>query len=466
MPKLKSNNIVKTLKNNTMVLVLVAIIILFQVLITAFEKGSLLNPANITNIINQNAYVVILATGMLMCILTGGNIDLSIGSIVCLVGAVCGTLIVNNNWPVSLTIAICLLVGLAIGAWHGLWIAYVHVPPFICTLSGMLLWRGVALIILNGLTISPFPQNYMNLFSSYIPEVFIAQEADETIEEMENDFEMYVYDETEENDEATDDFAIADAEETSDYSTDDEEIEYFDFSSDNEDEEIEEEQDPNARRTMIVTLAVSLLTIIIMLLANIYSRISKKKKGYDVGSLGGFCTKLILLSAVIATVGIFLALDRGIPVVLILVGVIVAVYSYFTQNTVPGRYLYAIGGNEKAARLSGVNTDHVMFFAYTNMGFLSAVAALVCTARFNSAAPTAGTNYEMDAIASCFIGGASAYGGTGTVGGAVVGAIFMGVLNNGMSILGVDSNWQRAVKGMVLLLAVIFDVVSKRKKSK
>ena len=172
-----------------------------------------------------------------------------------------------------------------------------------------------------------------------------------------------------------------------------------------------------------------------------------------------------MISAVILLVAGLLGQDSGIPVILILMAVIVAVYSYYTQNTVPGRYLYALGGNAKAAKLSGVNTDKVMFFAYTNMGFLSAVAALVCISRLNSAAPTAGTNYEMDAISSCFIGGASAYGGTGTVSGAVVGAVFMGVLNNGMSILGIDSNWQRAVKGLVLLLAVLFDVMSKKKKS-
>ena len=171
------------------------------------------------------------------------------------------------------------------------------------------------------------------------------------------------------------------------------------------------------------------------------------------------------MSVVILIVGQFLACSRGIPVILILLAIIIAAYAYFTQNTVPGRYLYAIGGNEKAAKLSGVNTNKVMFFAYTNMGFIAAVAALVTVARLNSAQPTAGQNYEMDAIASCFIGGASAYGGTGTVTGAVIGAVFMGVLNNGMSILGVDMNWQRAVKGLVLLLAVIFDVVSKKKKS-
>ena len=175
---------------------------------------------------------------------------------------------------------------------------------------------------------------------------------------------------------------------------------------------------------------------------------------------------MALTTAIILVIASLLGKHKGLPVILILIAVIVACYTYYTENTVPGRYLYAIGGNAKAAQLSGVNTDNVMFFAYTNMGFLSAVAALVCVARFNSAAPTAGNSYEMDAIGSCFIGGASAYGGTGTVKGAVIGAIFMGVLNNGMSILGVDSNWQKAVKGLVLLLAVIFDVVSKRRKSK
>ena len=389
-----SLNIKKSLKNNTMLIILAAVMILFQILIVAFDKGSLFAPSNITNIINQNAYVVILATGMLLCILTGGNIDLSVGSVICLVGALAGTLIVNLHWPIWLSICLCLLTGLFIGAWHGFWIAFVHIPPFICTLSGMLLWRGVALIILNGLTISPFPEKYMKLFSNYLP----GTSANEAV-------------------------------------------------------------------IFGVTVGIALLACVVLVLVETISRISKVKKGYTVGSLPGFIAKMVILCAVIMAVGILLGKDKGIPVVLIIVAVIVAIYAYYTQNTVPGRYLYAIGGNEKAARLSGVNTDKVMMFAYTNMGFLSAVAALVCVARFNSAAPTAGQNYEMDAIASCFIGGASAYGGTGTIGGAVIGAIFMGILNNGMSILGVDSNWQRAVKGLVLLLAVIFDVVSKKKKS-
>ncbi|MBP5174885.1 MAG: sugar ABC transporter permease [Treponema sp.] len=383
----------RTLKNNTMMFVLVGVMILFEVLIGAKSgwNSHLFAPANITNLIRQNTYVAILATGMLLCILTGGNIDLSIGSVVALVGALAGVFIVTWQLPIWLSIVLCLLIGTLIGAFHGFFIAFVHIPPFITTLAGMLLWRGVATIVLDGKPIAPFPQKYLNLFES-----FIHGKGNSTLD--------------------------------------------------------------------IVTMIVVAVCCLVFIALEIKGRITKLKKGYEVPSKIAFITKLVILSAVIIAVGLFLALDRGIPVVFILLAVIVAIYSYFTQHTVPGRYLYAIGGNEKAARLSGVNTNNVMFFAYTNMGFISAVAALVTIARLNSAQPTAGQNYEMDAIASCFIGGASAYGGTGTVSGAIVGAIFMGVLNNGMSILGVDMNWQRAVKGLVLLLAVIMDVVSKKKK--
>jgi ABC-type xylose transport system, permease component len=377
--------------------------LLFQIFIVATDNGSLFAPSNITNIINQNAYVVILATGMLLCILTGGNIDLSVGSIVAFVGAIAGTLIVNFHWNIYVSIAMCLFIGILIGAWHGMWIAFVHIPPFIVTLAGMLLWRGAALIVLNGLTISPMPDNYLALFTSYLPTV-----------------------------------------------------------SENM---LDAEPDKAMALTFWVTMIFAAVCCVVLIIAEILQRGAKRRKGYETTALGLFIARLILFCAVIMVVASFLGQDKGIPVILIIVAVIVAVYAYYTQNTVPGRYLYALGGNAKAAQLSGVNTDRVMFFAYTNMGFLSAVAALACVARFNSAAPTAGTSYEMDAIGSCFIGGASAYGGTGTVGGAVIGAIFMGVLNNGMSILGVDSNWQKTVKGLVLLLAVLFDVLSKKRKS-
>ena len=404
-----SNTLRAVLKSNTMLFILVGVMILFEILIRITGHGSLFAPANVTNIIRQNAYVAILATGMLLCILTGGNIDLSVGSVVALVGALAGVFIVNWGWPIWLAVIACLILGTAIGAFHGFFIAYIHIPPFITTLAGMLLWRGVATIVLDGRPIAPFPQKYLNLFESYLP-----VSTDATYEKF-GDIELF-----------------------------DEWVDKY---------------------TLMITLIVTLIAILAYVILEIVSRRNKIKKNYTVQSRGSFIAKLVVLSIVIFIIGQFLARDRGLPVVLILLGVIIAVYSYFTQNTVPGRYLYAIGGNEKAARLSGVNTKNVMFFAYTNMGFIAAVAALVTIARMNSAQPTAGQNYEMDAIASCFIGGASAYGGTGTVGGAVVGAIFMGVLNNGMSILGVDMNWQRAVKGMVLLAAVIFDVVSKQKKA-
>lgn len=410
-----TNSLKKMLKGNTMIFILLAVMLFFQALIVGFGKGSLFAPENITNLINQNAWVVILATGMLLCILTGGNIDLSVGSVICLVGAVAGILIVNLGWPVIPSIIVCLIVGTAIGAWHGFFIAYVHIPPFICTLSGMLLWRGVALILLGGMTISPFPSTFMNIFNSYLPDLALEQATDELFEASEDAYYALV--------------------------------------------------DKNAQITLIVTLIIAVICCFVTVASAVFSRASKKRKGYSVSSVGSFMGKQVVLCAVIMLVGWLLAQDKGLPLILVILAVIVGIYSYYTQNTVPGRYLYAIGGNEKAARLSGVNTDNVMFFAYTNMGFIAAVAGLVCAARLNSAAPTVGTSYEMDAIASCFIGGASAYGGTGTVGGAVIGAVFMGILNNGMSILGVDANWQRAVKGLVLLLAVIFDVVSKKRSS-
>ncbi len=385
-------NIRETLKKNTMLIALVVVMLLFQALILANGKGSLFDPQNITNLILQNSYVVILATGMLLCILTGGNIDLSVGSVVVLVGAFAGTFIVNMKLNIYLSIFLCLLIGIAIGAWQGFWIAFVRIPAFIVTLAGMLLWRGLAQVILYGLTISPFPDNYLKYFTSFIP--------------------------------------------------------------------------GESQNAFALSVIVGAVVFVVYAVVQVLQRSQKMRKGYDVPSLPVFIAKLAILGVVIGLLAFLLGKHKGIPVVLILLGVVVLFYGYFTSNTVPGRYLYAMGGNEKAAKLSGIDTNKVLFFAYTNMGFLSAVAALVCVARFNSASPSAGQNYELDAIGSCFIGGASAYGGTGTLGGAVIGAIFMGVLNNGMSILGVDANWQRTVKGLVLLVAVVFDVLSKKQNAK
>lgn len=377
-----------------MLIALAAVVVLFQTLITATDRGSLFAPANISNLISQNSYVVILVAGMLLCILTGGNIDLSVGSVAALVGAVAGTLIVNMGVNIYLSIAVCLLIGLCIGAWQGFWIAYMRIPAFIVTLAGMLLWRGVALIILNGLTIAPLPDRYLRYFNSFIP--------------------------------YTEDKAAV-----------------FAF-----------------------TLSAGVVICLIYAAARIFGRTRKKRKNYALEPLAVFSLRTAAICAIVMAFACSLGRHKGIPVVLVLLSLIVAVYGYLTQNTVPGRYFYAMGGNEKTAKLSGIDTNKVLFAAYTNMAFLAAVAALVGVARFNSAAPSAGINYEMDAIGACFIGGASAYGGTGTIGGAVIGAIFMGVLNNGMSILGVDANWQRAVKGLVVLAAVVFDVLSKRRPAK
>ena len=294
---------------------------------------------------------------------------MSVGSIVCLVGAVVGKLMVNGGVNMWVAIGAGLLVGLGIGVWQAFWIAYVRIPPFIVTLAGMLLWRGVALLVLDGLTISPMPD------------------------------------------------------------------------------------------------AAGILISVGYIASVIWKRIKAKKNGYQQSNLYGDIARCVIITAVVMFVCIKLYSYKGLPTILILLAVIVAAYAYYTSKTVSGRYYYAVGGNENAAKLSGVKTNRVYFIAYVNMAVLSAVAALVCIARFNSAAPTAGTNYEMDAIGACFIGGASAYGGIGTVPGVVIGAIFMGVLNNGMSIMGIDANWQKAVKGLVLLAAVAFDVISKKKQS-
>ncbi len=374
-----------------MLIALIVVIILFQVLIIAAGKGSLLKPQNVSNIIAQNSYVVILATGMLLCILTGGNIDLSVGSIVALVGAVAGTLIIEMHVNVYVAILVCLLVGTFIGAIQAYCIAYVGIPPFIATLGGMLLWRGIAQVILQGMTLAPYPDEYLKYFTSFLP--------------------------------ATDDATLL----------------------------------------IGTTMIVASVICVVFVASELSGRAKKIKKEYTVESMPVLLTKLVIICGVILSFAFLLGNYKGYPVVLILIAAVVLVYAYFTNNTVPGRYLYALGGNAKATRLSGVNTKKMMFFAYTNMGFLCAVAALVCIARFNSSAPSLGDGYELDAIGACFIGGASAYGGTGTVGGSVIGAIFMGVLNNGMSILGIDANWQKAVKGFVLVAAVGFDVLSKRK---
>lgn len=383
------NQFKSILKKYTMVIVLVLVFAIFAI----GTKGRMLLPANINNLIAQNAYVFILATGMLLCILTGGNIDLSVGSVVCFVGAIGGKLMVDMHWPVLPTIVVMIVSGLLIGAWQGFWIAYMKIPPFITTLAGMLAFRGLSNVILNGLTLSPMPDSYLNLFNSYIPDFFHG-----------NGFN-------------------------------------------------------------ITSMLVGVLSVVILVVLTMRSRKAKMSKGYHVESASAMFSRITIIALAILAFTYKLSQYKGLPVVLIWVGVVIMIYSYITSKTTIGRHFYAVGGNEKAAKLSGIDTNKVFFIAYTNMAFLAAIAGMVTIARLNSANPTAGTNYEMDAIGSCFIGGASAYGGIGTVPGVIVGAILMGVINLGMNIMGVDANYQKVVKGLVLLAAVIFDIVSKKKKS-
>ena len=403
--------ILNMLKRNTLLIALILVMILFEIAIQSTGHGSLFSPSNFTNIIYQNSYVIILAVGMLFLIIGCGNIDLSVGSIVALVGAVAGVLMVNNEYNIYMSMALCLLLGIVIGAWHGFWIAYIRIPSFIVTLAGMLLFRGLALIVLDGITINPFPADYLTMFTSYFPS-----------------FDSGYFQEQLAS-------GLSRAEVRAGMSA-------IVFS-----------------KTMTVTAVI----VIAYLVGIIYSRVSKIKKGYEVVPLYAFLFQHVLALAAIIASCILLGENKGIPVILILIAVVVIVYAFIANKTVVGRRIYALGGNEKAAKLSGVNTSRLLFLSYVIMGLLAAVAALVCVARFNSASPMAGTGYELDAIGACFIGGASAYGGVGTVGGAVIGAIFMGVLNNGMSILGIDANWQKAVKGLVLLAAVVTDVMSKKR---
>lgn len=388
MSKAKVLNLVQ---KYTMIIILILVVVFFAVR----SGGKLLMPQNITNIISQNAYVFVLATGMLLCILTGGNIDLSVGSVVCFTGAIGATLMSKgaNMWVAVIAM---LLIGIAVGAWQAFWIAYIHVPPFITTLSGMLVFRGLSNVVLNGMTMSVTNEKFVMLFGGgancYVPD-FIGK---------------------------------------------------------------------GNSKLNILCIVVGAIAIAVYLYSVIRSRVNRTKKGYSVEPVAATVAKTVAICAVIAFFTLKLAQYKGLPMSLIWVAVVVLFYGYLTSKTTIGRHLYAVGGNETATKLSGINTKFVYFFAYTNMGFLAGLAGILTIARLTSAQPTYGQNYEMDAIGSCFIGGASAYGGVGTVPGVIVGALLMGVINIGMSIIGVDQNYQKVVKGLVLLAAVIFDVVTKK----
>ena len=387
---MNSTSLMTGVKKYTMVIVLVILTLFFNYT----TEGKILSPNSLSNLIAQNAYVFVLATGMLLCILTGGNIDLSVGSVVCFVGAVGATLMETKGWNPVVASIMMLVIGLAIGAWQGFWIAFVRVPPFIVTLSGMLIFRGLSNVVLQGMTVSLKSVGFIKTFGGgadcYVPDFF--------------------------------------------------QVEGFN----------------------VTCMLAGAIACVLYLGIVLKGRLARSKKGYETESLVITLIRTLVICAVILAFSYKIALYRGIPTALIWVMVIVLVYGYITSKTTTGRYFYAVGGNEKATKLSGINTNKVYFIAYTNMGLLAALAGMLTIARMTSAQPTYGQNYEMDAIGSCFIGGASAYGGVGTVPGVIVGAVIMGIINLGMSSMGVDANYQKVVKGLVLLVAVIFDVMTKK----
>ncbi|WZL81113.1 sugar ABC transporter permease [Vallitaleaceae bacterium 9-2] len=387
----KSGAIKKLLKANMrqygMIIALVSIMIFFAIL----TNGILLQPLNITNLILQNSYILILATGMLLVILTG-NIDLSVGSVVAFVGAVAATLMITYEMNFVVVTILSLLLGALIGALQGSVIAFFKVPAFIVTLGGMLMFRGLAMVVLGGRSLAPFPEKFTVISSGFIPDPFYAATGG-----------------------------------------------YF----------------------LTIIIGVVLSAIIVYLMFK--ERNSNKAYGLEVLPFSFFMGQMILLVAALNAFTFVMASYRGIPNIFILLLLLIVVYTFITSKTIFGRHVYALGGNEKAAALSGVKTDRTMFLVYTNMGFLSALSGLVFAARLNAATPKAGQSFELDAIASCFIGGASASGGVGTIIGAIIGGLVMGVMNNGMSLVGLGIDWQQAIKGLVLVLAVLFDIYTKSK---
>ncbi|MGV8895324.1 MAG: multiple monosaccharide ABC transporter permease [Rhodoglobus sp.] len=380
------SHIVTDLGKNGIFLALIAVVVLFSFL----TNGILLRPQNISNLIVQNGYILILAIGMVM-VIVAGHIDLSVGSVAAFVGAVSGVLIRDAGVPWWAAILLSLLVGALVGAWQGFWIAYVGIPAFIVTLAGMLIFRGLALVVLGNTNIGSFPSEYRALGNGFLTDVFGA----------------------------------------------------FDV-------------DP-------LTMGIAVIAIIAFIVQQLRTRRARESYGQEVEPLVWFVGKLVIVTLGVGAFAYALATFKGIPVTLIVLAVLVMIYGILTNKSVFGRHIYAIGGNRHAAELSGVKTRMVDFYIFVNMGVLAALAGLVFTARLNLAGPKAGDGFELEAISAAFIGGAAVQGGVGTIGGAIIGGLIIGVLNNGMSILGIGIEWQQAVKGLVLLFAVAFDVFNKRR---
>ena len=378
------------LKNNLrdygILLALVAIMLFFQVT----TNGVLFQPVNITNLVLQNSYIIVMALGMLL-VIVAGHIDLSVGSVCGFVGAVAAVMMVSFKIHFIPTAIVCLALGGVIGAAQGYFVAFFRIPSFIVTLAGMLVFKGLTLALLNGQSVGPFPVEFQKLSSGFIPDFF----------------------------------------------------------------------DMESVRLTSLLIAVAAAGILVYL--NMAGRAEQQKYGFAEEPVPVFIGKNVLVTIVILYLGYQMASYNGLPNVLIVMGVLIILYTFVTNRTIVGRRIYALGGNEKAAKLSGIKTERLTFLTFVNMGVLAALAGMVFAARLNTATPKAGAGFELDVIAACFIGGASAYGGVGKIIGAVVGAFIIGVMNNGMSIMGIGIDWQQVIKGLVLLAAVFFDVYNKNK---
>ncbi|WOP17726.1 multiple monosaccharide ABC transporter permease [Raineyella sp. LH-20] len=371
------------LRQYGMMIALGLLVLLFQFL----TNGLFLQPRNVTSLLVQNGYVLILAIGMVMVIIAG-HIDLSVGSVCAFVGATVATSMYSWHFPWPAAILLGLALGILVGIWQGFWVAYVGIPAFIVTLAGMLLFRGLDLMILNAQSI-PVPEAFQKIANGYLPEV-----------------------------------------------------------------------GPNTGYHNI-TLLLSILAVVAMVWFEFRRRADLKQHEMPLPSMVGSVIKLVVLGALIMIFGMLLASYRGVPVVGLILLALVIAYTFVTQQTVTGRRIYAVGGNRHAAGLSGVDTKKIDFFVMVNMSFLAAIAGMVFTAYLNAANPKDGQNFELDAIAAVFIGGAAVAGGVGTVAGSMIGGLVMGVLNLGLANMSVDSNWIQIIKGLVLLGAVAFDVISK-----
>jgi putative multiple sugar transport system permease protein len=374
------------LREYGMLLSLVAIMGFFQFM----TDGTLMQPLNLTNLVLQNSYIVIMALGMLL-VIVAGHIDLSVGSIVGFVGAVAAVLMVNYNWHYLPTAIVCLAVGGLIGAAQGYFVAFFRIPSFIVTLAGMLVFRGLALALLQGQSVGPFPDTFQSLSSGFIPDLL------------------------------------------------------------------------SSEGLRLTSLLLGVLVALALVVAGIRARANQQKHGVAGEPTAFFWGKMVIFSALLITFSYLLASYKGLPNVLIVMALLIAVFDFVTSRTTIGRRVYALGGNEKAAKLSGIKTERLAFYTFINMGVLAALAGLVFAARLNTATPKGGLGFELDVIAACFIGGASASGGVGKVMGAVIGAFIMGVMNNGMSIMGIGIDYQQIIKGLVLLAAVFVDVYNKNK---